>query len=121
MKGIRRAVNRMRGLKLNVKFTLLITGILLVPISVFSIYIFHNMEDNSISEKENSVRYFFFLCYERILKNVDSINISTQFFFERPKAERLSGCSEERSCLYGPGANGIYERRCGSFGKNGKQ
>ena len=110
----------MRGLKLNVKFTLLITGILLVPISVFSIYIFHNMEDNSISEKENSVRYFLNQSYERILKNVDSINIHA-VFFERPKAERLSGCSEERSCLYGPGANGIYERRCGSFGKNGKQ
>jgi len=85
MKGIRRAVNRMRGLKLNVKFTLLITGILLVPISVFSIYIFHNMEDNSISEKENSVRYFLNQSYERILKNVDSINISTQFFLSDQK------------------------------------
>ena len=75
----------MRGLKLNVKFTLLITGILLVPISVFSIYIFHNMEDNSISEKENSVRYFLNQSYERILKNVDSINISTQFFLSDQK------------------------------------
>lgn len=75
----------MRGLKLNVKFTLLITGILLVPISVFSIYIFHNMEDNSISEKENSVGYFLNQSYERILKNVDSINISTQFFLSDQK------------------------------------
>ncbi len=75
----------MRGLKLNVKFTLLITGILLVPISVFSIYIFHNMENNSISEKENSVRYFLNQSYERILKNVDSINISTQFFLSDQK------------------------------------
>lgn len=75
----------MRGLKLNVKFTLLITGILLVLISVFSIYIFHNMEDNSISEKENSVRYFLNQSYERILKNVDSINISTQFFLSDQK------------------------------------
>ena len=75
----------MRGLKLNVKFTLLITGILLEPISVFSIYIFHNMEDNSISEKENSVRYFLNQSYERILKNVDSINISTQFFLSDQK------------------------------------
>ena len=85
MKGIRRAENRLRGLQLNVKFTLLITGILLVPISVFSIYIFHNMENNSISEKENSVRYFLNQSYERILKNVDSINISTQFFLSDQK------------------------------------
>lgn len=85
MRWIRQAVSRIQGLKLNVKFTLLINGILLLPISVFSIYIFRNMEYNSISDRENTVRYSLNQSYERILKNVDSINISTQFFLSDQK------------------------------------
>lgn len=99
MKWIRRAVNGIRGLKLNVKFTLLITALLLMPISVFSIYIFQNMEDNSIRDKENAVRYSLNQSYERILKNVDSINISTQFFLSDQKLKDYL-IAQKRSITY---------------------
>ena len=68
------------GAKLNVKFTVLIAGLILLPISIFSLYIFQNMEDTSVRDKENAVKYSMNQSYEQILKNVESINMSTQFF-----------------------------------------
>lgn len=68
------------GLKLNSKFTVITILFFVIPIIVFSLYLFHNMEDNSIHEKKSSVEYGLGKNYEQIKKNVDSINMSTQFF-----------------------------------------
>lgn len=73
------------GAKLNVKFMILIAGAILFPIVTFSLYFFNSMEMNSIHEKEQSLEYSMNRSYEQILKNVESINMSTQFFLSDKK------------------------------------
>lgn len=77
-------MNRMKqrflGLKLNVKFTIIILFFVLLPIVALSAWLFKNMEDNVIKEKQNAVTYKISKDYDQILKNIDSINMSTQFF-----------------------------------------
>lgn len=68
------------GLKLNSKFTIITILFFAIPVIVFSLYLFQSMENNSIHEKKSSVEYNLGKNYEQIKKNVDSINMSTQFF-----------------------------------------
>ncbi len=69
-----------QGLKLNVKFTIIIIAFVIVPIACFSMYLFYNIEQTAIKEKQSSMEYSIESSYARILKNIDSINMSTQFF-----------------------------------------
>ena len=77
---LKRIKDLWQGLKLNVKFTIIIIAFVIVPIAVFSMYLFYNMEETAIKEKQNSMEYSIESSYARILKNIDSINMSTQFF-----------------------------------------
>lgn len=86
MKWIRK---KLWGAKLNVKFTVLIAGIVLLPIVFFSLYIFNNMEDTALRDKENAVKYSMDQSYGQILKNVESINMSTQFFLSDQKLKEF--------------------------------
>lgn len=66
-------------LELNKKFTFIIINFLMIPFLAFSLLLFHMMENNTISEKlynmENSMKED----YDQIVKNVNSINMATQF------------------------------------------
>ncbi len=77
MKQIR---EKWQGLKLNIKFTVIIIAFVIVPIVFFSMYLFYSMEESAVREKRSSMEYSMESSYTRILKNVDSINMSTQFF-----------------------------------------
>lgn len=81
---IRKYLMRMKtgfaGLKLNVKFMLLIILFIEATIGIFSGILFFYMEKNTIQEKINELEYEMDRQYEQICKNVDSINMSTQFF-----------------------------------------
>lgn len=77
MKRIR---EKWQGLKLNIKFTVIIIAFVIVPIVFFSMYLFYSMEESAVREKRSSMEYSMESSYTRILKNVDSINMSTQFF-----------------------------------------
>ena len=77
MKQIRR---KWQAIKLNIKFTLIIILFVIVPVASFSLYLFYNMEETAIREKQSSMEYSLESSYAQILKNVDSINMSTQFF-----------------------------------------
>ena len=68
------------GLKLNVKFTIIILFFVLLPIIALSTWLFLIMENNVLKEKENALAYKLSKNYDQILKNIDSINMSTQFF-----------------------------------------
>lgn len=68
------------GLKLNVKFTIIILFFVLLPIIALSTWLFQIMENNVLKEKENALAYKLSKNYDQILKNIDSINMSTQFF-----------------------------------------
>lgn len=77
MKQIR---EKWRGLKLNIKFTVIIIAFVIIPIVIFSMYLFYSMEEGEIREKRSSMEYSMESSYAQVLKNIDSINMSTQFF-----------------------------------------
>jgi len=86
---MKKLMERLKGAKLNIKFTVLITGAILLPIIGFSLYVFRSMETNSVNEKKSSVEYSMNHSYEQILKNVESINMSTQFFLSDQDLENF--------------------------------
>lgn len=68
------------GLRLNVKFMLLIILFIEVTIGIFSGILFFYMERDAVHEKMNEMEYEMNRQQEQIRKIVDSINMSTQFF-----------------------------------------
>ena len=68
------------GLKLNIKFTLVILLFVIVPIIVCGGILFENMERNVINENVNYMQYTMERTRDSIQTNIDSINMTTQFF-----------------------------------------
>lgn len=68
------------SLKLNSKFTLVICFFVALPISVLAGVLFYNMEQNVISENRNYMEYTMERNRDHIRKNIDSVNMTTQFF-----------------------------------------
>lgn len=68
------------GLKLNTKFTLVICFFVALPISVLAGVFFYNMERNVIAENRNYMEYTMERNRDHIRKNIDSVNMTTQFF-----------------------------------------
>lgn len=67
-------------MKLNSKFTLVICFLVALPISVLAGVLFYNMEQNVISENRNYMEYMMERNDDHIRKNIDSVNMTTQFF-----------------------------------------
>lgn len=67
-------------MKLNEKFTVIILVFVFVPIVVFSMMFFRNMEENTIKEERKTLEYSLERSHDVIIKNVENINMSTQFF-----------------------------------------
>ncbi len=65
---------------MNIKFTIIIITFVMIPVAFFSMFLFHDMEQNTIKEKINSMDYSMSKSYDQIVKNVNSINMSTQIF-----------------------------------------
>ena len=70
----------LNGLKLNKKFTLVISLLVILPISIMTGVLFYNMEENVISENRNYMQYTMERNKDNIWKNIDSVNMTTQFF-----------------------------------------
>lgn len=71
---------RFSGLKLNTKFTIVILLLLIFPIAILAGVLFYNMEQNVISENMNYMQYTMQRNLDNVQKNVDAINMTTQFF-----------------------------------------
>lgn len=71
---------KLKGLKLNVKFTLMTILFFIIPAAVFSIFLFWNIEKNTVEEQIKSMEYRLERSQDQIQKNADAINMSTQFF-----------------------------------------
>lgn len=67
-------------MKLNVKFTAVIVGTLILPLAILTTIIFYNMEQNVKDENLSYMEYNAKRNDVQIQKNIDSINMSTQFF-----------------------------------------
>lgn len=71
---------RFDALKLNVRFTLMIIFLIAVPIGIFAGFLFWTMEQTVIQEGLSKLEYEMGRQEAQIRKNVESINMSTQFF-----------------------------------------
>ena len=67
-------------MKLNVKFTIIILIFVFVPVAFFSMAFFHNIEHNTIQAGYKALEYSLNSAGDEIVKNVDNVNMSTQFF-----------------------------------------
>ena len=89
---------KLNGLKLNGKFTLVIVFLVILPISVMAGVLFYNMEKNVISENRNYMQYMMERSQDTLLDNIDSVNMTTQFFLnDEPLLQMLrqTACQEE--------------------------
>lgn len=68
------------GLKLNMKFTLVILLFVIVPIAICGGILFRNMEHNVVNENVNYMQYTMERNRDNIKTNIDSVNMTTQFF-----------------------------------------
>ncbi len=71
---------RINGLKLNIKFTLIIILLVIFPIGVLGGVLYYNMENNVIQENVNYMQYTMERSRDNVLTNIDSINMATQLF-----------------------------------------
>ena len=71
--------NKWAKLKLNKKFTIIIIAIVIIPFIIFSLLLFNMIEENAIREKSNTITTSMQEDHDLILKNINSINMVTQF------------------------------------------
>lgn len=89
-------------MKLNEKFTLIILVLVFVPIAAFSMIFFKNMESGTIKEGYKTLQHSLEKSYDEILKNVDNINMSTQFFLsDKSLIEYLRRIQDKEEISYG--------------------
>ncbi len=92
MRRLKERTESIKGLKLNTKFTLVITIFVVIPIVVLGTVIFHNMETNQINESLTYMQYTMERNRDNIQTSVDSINMTTQFFLsDKALLENLRG------------------------------
>lgn len=77
MRGIK---GSFQGLKLNIKFTIICVILVMIPLIILTAWVFGNIKDNLINEKMNAMTYKMDIAHAQVIKNVDTINVSTQFF-----------------------------------------
>lgn len=73
-------IDRIWSLKLNTKFTCVIILFAVAPIAILAGVLFYNMEQSTIHENMNYMEYNMKRSQDQIQTNIDSINMSTQFF-----------------------------------------
>lgn len=98
MKGIK---NWFQGLKLNNKFTVICLFFVLLPMVALSTWMFRSVEENLISEKTNAMTYKLNRGYAQITKNIETINMSTQFFLSDQKLNEFL-IAEKKGQKYSP-------------------
>lgn len=81
------------SLKLNIKFTLVIILLVIVPIAVLGGILFRNMEDNVINENVSYMQYTTERNRDNIQTNINSVNMTTQFFLSDEALLNALKCS----------------------------
>lgn len=74
-----------RNQKLNTKFTCIIILFTIIPIGIFAGVLFYIMEQNVVDENRNYMTYTMERNRDSIATNINSINMSTQFFLSDEK------------------------------------
>lgn len=76
---------KFRNQKLNIKFTFVIILFTIIPIGIFTSVLFYIMEQNVVDENLNYMEYTMQRNQDSIGNNINSINMSTQFFLSDDK------------------------------------
>lgn len=76
---------KFRNQKLNIKFTCVIILFTALPIGIFAGILFYIMEQNVVDENRNYMEYTMERNQDSIETNINSINMSTQFFLSDEK------------------------------------
>lgn len=71
---------RINGLKLNIKFTLLIIVLVIFPVGILGKVIYANMEKNVVNENVSYMQYTMERSCDNVQRNIDSINMAIQLF-----------------------------------------
>ncbi|MBE5858062.1 MAG: sensor histidine kinase [Lachnospiraceae bacterium] len=69
-----------RGLKLNIKFTVVIIIAIMIPIAIFAGVLFYNIEQNAVETNKANMEYRREQSVSNINNCINSINMATQFF-----------------------------------------
>ena len=77
---MKKLLQKINNLKLNTKFTLLITFCAMLPIGVFAGIYFWYMEETTVQEDISSTQYTMERNKDAFSSRVDSLNMTTQFF-----------------------------------------
>lgn len=77
---MKKIVQRFQGLKLNIKFTIIVIIFVMLSMAILAGVLFYNMEQNVIEQQTASMEYSMEKNHGQVSKNVDSINMTTQFF-----------------------------------------
>lgn len=77
---MKKVIHWFQGLKLNIKFTIIIILFLMISMAILAGVLFYNMEQNVIDQQKASMEYDIEKNQGQVLKNVDAINMSMQFF-----------------------------------------
>lgn len=89
------------GMKLNVKFTVIIVTLVFIPIVFFTMLSFKNMENNTINEGYKTLEFSMSHSYDEIVNNVSNVNMSTQFFLsDKSLLEYLDKIKKKESVSY---------------------
>ncbi len=78
-----------KGLKLNRKLTAIILVFVMVPIAILSGVMFYNMEQSTIKENVSYLDSTMARRQDSIQNNIDSINMTTQFFLSDETMNRV--------------------------------
>lgn len=86
---IQQQKKKLSGLKLNIKFTLVIIFLVILPFTILSAVLLYNMEKNVKSENINYMQYTMERHRDNIIKNIDSVNMTTQFFLSDTSLKKV--------------------------------
>ena len=95
-------MKKLNGLKLNVKFTMVIVLLVILPISVMAGVLFYNMEKNVISENRNYMQYMMERSQDTLLENLLSS------LYETIEDEWSCFISEEGNLYFGGNEQGRF-------------
>lgn len=76
---MKKNILKLRHMKLNMKFTLLVIAVVLIPIGLMAGIIYYNMEQGVVRENLTSMEYGMERNITQFSINLDAINMSTQF------------------------------------------
>ena len=84
-----------KGLKLNTRLTGVVLIFVMLPIAILGGIVFYNMEQSSIRENVSFMQSTMERRRDSISNNIDSINMTTQFFLTNDTMNNVLICAAQ--------------------------